>query len=118
MNLNKLNKKKKNITIGPFPSSRKIYLKGKIFPEIRVPMREINLSKDAVPNKIYIYDSSGVYTEYKKNNEYNINIGLKKNRKKWINKNKSIIKYRGRKVKLNKPMRGDVKKFKVFVLKF
>ena len=69
MNLNKLNKKKKNITIGPFPSSRKIYLKGKIFPEIRVPMREINLSKDAVPNKIYIYDSSGVYTEYKKNNK-------------------------------------------------
>ena len=98
MNLNKLNKKKKNITIGPFPSSRKIYLKGKIFPEIRVPMREINLSKDAVPNKIYIYDSSGVYTEYKKNNEYNINIGLKKNRKKWINNNKSIIKYRGRKI--------------------
>ena len=26
-----------------------------------------------------------------------------------------MAKYRGREVKLNKPMRGDVKKFKVFV---
>jgi len=27
-----------------------------------------------------------------------------------------MVKYRGRDVKLNKPMRGDVKKFKVFVM--
>jgi hypothetical protein len=32
-----------------------------------------------------------------------------------INENLKEAEYRGRKVKLNKPMRGDVKKFKVFV---
>ena len=94
----RINNKKRNITIGPFPSSKKIYLKGKIFSDLKIPIRQINLSKEAKPNKIYIYDSSGVYTESKNNNDFNINLGLKKNRKKWKNKNKSIIKYRGRKV--------------------
>ena len=88
----RINNKKRNITIGPFPSSKKIYLKGKIFSDLKIPIRQINLSKEAKPNKIYIYDSSGVYTESKNNNDFNINLGLKKNRKKWINKNKYIIK--------------------------
>ena len=92
------NKKKTDITIGPFPSSKKVYLKGNVFPNIRIPMRQINLSKEANPNKIYIYDSSGAYSEFKSNNDFNINLGLKKNRRKWMEKNKSIIKYRGRKV--------------------
>ena len=35
------NKTKENITIGAFPSSKKIYLKGRIFSDIRVPMRQI-----------------------------------------------------------------------------
>ena len=90
--------KKENISIGPFPSSKKIYLKGKVFPKIRVPIRQINLSKDSNPNKIYVYDSSGIYTEYKNGSDVNINLGLKKNRDEWIKKNKSVIKYRGRKV--------------------
>ena len=90
--------KKENISIGPFPSSKKIYLKGKVFPKIRVPIRQINLSKDSNPNKIYVYDSSGIYTEYKNGSDVDINLGLKKNRDEWIKKNKSVIKYRGRKV--------------------
>ena len=94
----RINNKKRNITTGPFPSSKKIYLKGKIFPDVKVPIRQINLSKEAMPNKIYVYDTSGVYSESKNRNDFNINLGLKKNRRKWINKNKSIIKYKGRKV--------------------
>ena len=92
------NKTKKNITIGPFPSSKKIYLKGKIFSDIRVPIRQIKLSKEAKPNIINLYDSSGVYSEFKSNDDFNINLGLKKNRSKWIKRNKSMIRYRGRKV--------------------
>ena len=92
------NKTKENITIGPFPSSKKIYLKGKIFSNIRVPTRQIKLSKEAKPNIIHLYDTSGVYSEFKNNDDFNINLGLKKNRGKWIKQNKSIIKYRGRKV--------------------
>ena len=90
--------KKENITIGPFPSSKKIYLKGKIFHDIRVPIRQIKLSKEAKPNIIHLYDTSGVYSEFKNNDDFNINLGLKKNRGKWIKQNKSIIKYRGREV--------------------
>ena len=94
-----INKKtKENITIGPFPSSKKIYLKGKIFSNIRVPTRQIKLSKEAKPNIIHLYDTSGVYSEFKNNDDFNINLGLKKNRGKWIKQNKSIIKYIGRKV--------------------
>ena len=92
------NKKKENITIGPFPSSKKIYLKGKIFSNIRVPIKQIKLSKEAKPNIIHLYDTSGAYSEFKNNDDFNINLGLKKNRGKWIKQNKSIIKYRGRKV--------------------
>ncbi len=33
----------------------------------------------------------------------------------WIEDNLEEAEYRGRKVKLNKPMQGDVKKFKVYV---
>ena len=92
------NKAKEKITIGPFPSSKKIYLKGKIFPDIRIPIRQIKLSKKAKPNIIHLYDTSGIYSEFKNSDEVNINLGLKKNRDKWIKKNKSIIKYKGREI--------------------
>ena len=89
---------KETITIGRFPSSKKIYLKGKIFSDIRVPMRQIKLSKEAKPNTVHLYDTSGVYSEFKNNDDFNINLGLIKNRDIWIKQNKSIIKYIGRKV--------------------
>ena len=90
------NKTKKNITIGPFPSSKKIYLKGKIFSDIRVPIRQIKLSKEAKPNIIHLYDTSGIYSEFKSYDDFNINLGLKKKRSKRIKRNKSMIRYRGR----------------------
>ena len=76
-----INKTKKSITVGPFPSSKKIYLKGKIFSDLRVPIRKIIQSKEAKPNSIYVYDSSGPYSEFKSNKDFYINLGLKKNRK-------------------------------------
>ena len=88
----------KKITVGPFPSSKKKYINGKMFPEIKVPIREIKLDKKAKPNKVYIYDSSGIYTELKNDSVLNINNGLKKNRKNWIKNNENVINYRGRKI--------------------
>ena len=107
---------KKNITIGPFPSSKKVYLKGKIFPNLKVPIRQISLSKEAKPNKIYVYDSSGIYTEIKNDKLININTGIEKIRKNWIKNNKSIIRYRGRKVtsKDNKSKKNNKKILKIF----
>ena len=88
------------LTLGPYPASKKVYLKGNIFPEIKVPMRKINLDKKAIPNQIYLYDTSGVYSELKKNGKYDISKGLNPIREKWIKIRESVIKYKGRKIKL------------------
>ena len=59
----------------PFPRSRKVYVRGTIHPQVRVPMREISLTpaktdkgpaEQGPPNKnptITVYDSSGPYTD-------------------------------------------------------
>src|SRR5713226_3723045 len=61
------------ITRGPLPASRKIYVNGKIYPFIRVPIREIQLpatrlgsglNSRLVPNAPHlVYDPSGPYTD-------------------------------------------------------
>ncbi len=44
----------------PLPSSGKVYVSGTIYPQIRVPMREISL---ASRSPICVYDPSGPYTD-------------------------------------------------------
>jgi phosphomethylpyrimidine synthase len=61
------------ITRGPLPASRKIYLDGKIYPFLRVPMREIQLTPTRLGNGLssrlvanaphLVYDPSGPYTD-------------------------------------------------------
>ncbi len=71
-----------------FPASRKIKVSGTIYPEIKVPMREISLSPtklgsiDEQNAPIYVYDTSGPYTDP----EISIDIkkGLPKTRRSWI----------------------------------
>jgi phosphomethylpyrimidine synthase len=48
-----------------FPSSRKIYQEGSLYPNIRVPMREISLTTQngAAAPKHVVYDTSGPYTD-------------------------------------------------------
>ena len=44
-----------------FPSSGKEYVRGSLYPELRVPMRKIRLEE---PNpSLYVYDTSGPYTD-------------------------------------------------------
>jgi phosphomethylpyrimidine synthase len=72
-----------------FPASRKIYLPGTLFADIRVPAREISLHDSigarnvAIPNApLQVYDTSGVYTDpsYK----IDLQAGLPKLRAPWI----------------------------------
>lgn len=42
-----------------FPASKKVYLPGKRYPQLRVPVRQISATQD----KINVYDTSGVYTD-------------------------------------------------------
>ncbi|HYX92056.1 MAG TPA: phosphomethylpyrimidine synthase ThiC, partial [Myxococcaceae bacterium] len=58
------------ITRGPIPGSRKVYVSGRLNPDVRVPMREILQSPTRLasggehPNPpLQVYDSSGPYTD-------------------------------------------------------
>jgi phosphomethylpyrimidine synthase len=78
------------ITRHPFPSSKKIYVKGEIHPQINVAMREIeledtldSLTGKKTPNEpVTVYDTSGPYTD--PNKEINIHDGLERIREQWI----------------------------------
>ncbi|WNH14048.1 phosphomethylpyrimidine synthase ThiC [Thalassobellus suaedae] len=78
------------ITRNPFPNSKKIYVSGKLHPQIKVAMREIALSetKDTfteklTPNEpVTVYDTSGPYTDPEK--EINVHNGIERIREQWI----------------------------------
>lgn len=82
--------KQDGITRKPFPNSTKIYVKGKLHPQINVAMREISLNdtvdsmtKARTPNEpVTVYDTSGPYTDPEK--EINIHNGLERIREQWI----------------------------------
>ncbi len=78
------------ITRKLFPKSKKIYVQGKIHPQIKVAMREIELSdtvdattKKRTPNEpVTVYDTSGPYTD--PNKEINVHKGIERIREQWI----------------------------------
>jgi len=63
-----------------FPSSKKQYAPGKIFPNLRVPFREIALQDPELP--LGVYDTSGPYTDPAA--AIDLDRGLEPVRKKWI----------------------------------
>ncbi len=76
------------ITREPFPSSRKIYLEGSQH-DIRVAMREVELSPTLVHGKIIqknapvkLYDTSGPYTD--PDIDLDVRRGLPRLREKWV----------------------------------
>jgi phosphomethylpyrimidine synthase len=73
-----------------YPASEKIYTSGTLYPEIRVPMRRVQLKQDRDrefqntsfnENSIVLYDTSGPYTE--DHFEIKFKRGLPKLRQKW-----------------------------------
>ena len=82
-----------NIDVKSYPGSEKVYLEGTMFP-IKVGMRRVNLTptvkivngekimRENAP--VYIYDTSGVYTD--PNVEIDINKGIPRLREEWIAK--------------------------------
>jgi len=82
--------KQAGITRKPFPNSKKIYVSGKIHPQIKVGMREIALSDTTnsltgkkIPNEpVTVYDTSGPYTDLDR--DINIHEGLERIRESWI----------------------------------
>ena len=70
------------VATNPHPGSKKIYEPGVLFPDIRVPFREISLHSSAKEPPLSVYDSSGPYTE--EGFTPNIEKGLTRTRETWI----------------------------------
>src|SRR5690349_20572146 len=66
------------VTTGPIMGSRKVYATPEAAPDLRVPLREIVLSKEANEPNLPVYDTTGVYTD----NDAAIDVekGLKRTR--------------------------------------
>ena len=92
-----MNHIKPKITTGNLPASKKIYVKGKLYKNINVPMREISLHPTAGEDPVVVYDSSGPYTDNNINTD--INIGLEGIRKEWIMSRGDVETYEGREIK-------------------
>ncbi|MGG6431943.1 phosphomethylpyrimidine synthase ThiC [Anoxybacillus sp. D401a] len=103
----------------PFPSSKKVYVLG-TREDVRVPMREIQLSPTKTGTTmlenepIRVYDTSGPYTDPLF--EPNIDKGLPKLREKWITERGDVEEYSSSLSKINipfSPRRFRAKKGKV-----
>ena len=79
------------ITTGPFPASEKIFVSGTRHPDLKVPMRQINLSNG---ERQIVYDTSGPYTD--PNAQINIHEGLPTPRREWVLARNDVESYEGR----------------------
>ena len=111
------------VTTGPLPSSRKTYVAGEFFPDLRVPVREIDLHPSADEPALPVYDTSGPYTD--PTVTIDVEKGLARTRTDWVKDRGGVEEYEGRDVKpednggasgkflarefpvRHKPLRGD-----------
>lgn len=102
------------VTTGPLQASRKIYAAGTAHPDIRVPIREIELDKSALEPPVRVYDSTGPYTD--PDIEIDIHKGLGKTRDAWVRARGDVEEYDGREVKAvdNGYRDGDDRGFATF----
>lgn len=84
------------ITEGALPASSKIYVAGTLHPDIRVPMRQIEVHPTAGEPAITVYDSSGVYTDADISTD--IAKGLPALRRNWVQARGDVEEYEGREI--------------------
>ncbi len=90
------------ITIHPLPNSTKKYRRGSLFPDIRVPFREVRQSPSKVFNSneltpnppVLVYDTSGPYTD--PDIAIDVTRGLSPIRAAWLDKRADSEFYRAR----------------------
>ncbi|MGE5203300.1 MAG: phosphomethylpyrimidine synthase ThiC [Acidobacteriota bacterium] len=85
------------VSTGPLPASRKVYVAGERFADLRVPMREIDLSPTSKELPVRVYDTSGPYTDPA--NSIDIRVGLPPLRDAWIRARGDVEETRGRAVR-------------------
>lgn len=91
--------KTEKITLGSLPSSEKFHAQSSQFKDVKVAMRQINLSPNSDTKNFLVYDTSGIYTDQNQINNINLNHGLPKLRKSWILERGDVESYQGRHVR-------------------
>ena len=81
------------VTIGPLPSSQKIYVSPDAAPDLRVPLREITLSSAAEP-PVRVYDTTGPYSD--SSVVIDVRKGLSRQRRAWVIERGGVEEYDGR----------------------
>ncbi len=84
------------VTTGPLPASTKVFKAGTLYPDIRVPLREIELHPSANEPPVTVYDASGPYTDPEQT--IHIDQGLKRLRESWIAARGDTETYQGREI--------------------
>ena len=97
MNIQSEDLKRPEVTTGPLPASKKIYVSPKEAPELEVPVREIQLSEGANEPNVRVYDSSGPYSD--ENVAINVETGLARTRESWILERGGVERTVGREIK-------------------
>ncbi|MBY0403866.1 MAG: hypothetical protein K2X66_08200, partial [Cyanobacteria bacterium] len=93
-----------HVTTHPLPNSKKVYVSGTLFPSVKVPMREIELTpsrktqfnEEKSNPPVSVYDTSGPYTD--PDVVINVSQGLAPLRNPWIIERNDTETYEGRKV--------------------
>src|SRR5215475_8909271 len=85
------------VTTGPIAGSRKVHVAPDAAPDLRVPLREIALSKEAGEPPLPVYDTSGPYTD--DNTTLDVENGLKRPRVAWVRERGGVEEYEGRALK-------------------
>ncbi len=83
-----------DITTGSLPASRKIYVSGIHYPDLKVPLREISTHPSAEEPPLTLYDTSGPYTDPAVQTD--IKQGLERLRHSWITARGDVESYPGR----------------------
>ena len=85
------------VTTGPLPASRKIYVSPAEAPDLRVPLREIALSPESGEPPVRVYDPSGPYTD--PDVAIDVDRGLPRHRQAWVLERGGVEAYEGRTIK-------------------
>ena len=84
------------VTTGPLPASRKIYVTPDSAPDLGVPLREIELSDKNEP-PVRVYDTTGPYSD--PTAPIDVRQGLARARRAWVLERGGVEEYEGRAIK-------------------
>jgi phosphomethylpyrimidine synthase len=85
------------VSTGPLPSSRKVHVPGRLYPDLRVALREVDLEPGSGEAPVRVYDSSGPYSDPAAS--IDIGRGLALLRAGWIGARGDVEDYDGREIK-------------------